>query len=82
MSHLGYDKNEFGHKVSKHLCESCGSTFMLIPPQGPDDGWGEGCLGLGCASYDVTRDVDLMFEIEPRRIKKKEAWRGDGGKDG
>lgn len=75
MSHIGYAENEYGNTVSVHVCESCKCSFTVIPPKTPEDqGW-EGCMGLGCDSYDVGRDVDLMFETEPERITREETWR-------
>jgi hypothetical protein len=57
-------RNEYGVEVSVHVCTSCGDTFTVCPPRDGEPGW-DGCLALGCPSYDVERDADLMFEVEP-----------------
>lgn len=61
MAHLGYDKNEYGTRISKHRCETCGNEFTLCPAIFPEQkGW-ENCLAVGCASYDRSRDLDRLF---------------------
>lgn len=65
MSHRGYAKNEDGTRISVHVCGTCEQIFTLCPAVAPEDpGW-DHCMDRGCDSYDVDRDVDLMFEIEP-----------------
>lgn len=63
--------NEYGTPVSAHVCQTCGAEFTVCPPV--DDGrpgW-DNCLAPECPSYDVTRDADLMFEIEPGLIRRE-----------
>lgn len=68
---LGEALNEFGTEVGVHRCDTCGQWFTVCPDDPEkDDDW-KNCLAETCDSYDVTRDVDLMFEIEPWRIHKK-----------
>ena len=54
------DKNEYGTPVSVHKCLVCGAEFTVCPavPDGVEHG---GCTGPECASYDSSRDVDLLF---------------------
>ncbi len=66
---IGVTLNEHGTPTSLHVCDSCGLLFTVCPPVTNTE-WRTSCLSEECASYDVTRDVDLMFEIEPWRIEK------------
>jgi len=54
------DKNEYGTPMSVHQCLVCGTEFSVIPAlaDGVEHG---GCTGPTCASYDSSRDVDLLF---------------------
>lgn len=61
MSALGLDRNEYGTLVSVHLCNRCGNRFTVCPPV-VDEEWGGECLAEGCASYDLRRDIDLVWE--------------------
>ena len=65
---LGTGLNEFGTEVGVFVCDECGQVFTVCPP--PSDAYGVSCLSIECESYDVERDVDLMFEIEPHRIRR------------
>ena len=71
ISHRGYAKNEHGVSISLHVCDACHQPFTVCPQiiEG-EAGW-ENCMSRGCDSYDVDRDVDLMFEIEPWRVRKE-----------
>ena len=66
MTHIGLGNNKHGTPVSLHKCDDCGSEFSVCPPA--DENWG-GCLGEGCESYDINRDVDalLFFGCKLRR---------------
>ena len=64
---LGLAKNEYGTTVTVFICESCLLIFAVTGDVDPET-FGNACLGLDCDSYDIDRDVDLMFEIEPWRI--------------
>lgn len=68
---LGLAKNEYGTTVTVFVCSSCGQIFTVTGDIDPKT-FGTGCLSVSCDSYDVERDVDLMFEIEPWRIKRDE----------
>lgn len=62
MAHFGYDKNEYGTRISKHRCDTCGEDFTVCPAQPPEaKGW-ENCMAPKCASYDPARDVDRFLE--------------------
>ena len=62
MSYLGITLNEYGTKVSEHRCVACGSYFTVCPMvDSNNDGW-NGCLAETCASYDITRDIDLLWD--------------------
>ena len=52
--------NEYGVRVTEHICDTCGTLFSLCP--GVDD-WPD-CLGIDCDSYDPDREVDLE-DIKP-----------------
>lgn len=60
---LGFTKNEYGHTVTRHRCTTCGDEFTMCPPIKPDrlHMW-EGCLAVGCDSYDPRRDVDKLWD--------------------
>jgi hypothetical protein len=70
MSHRGFTANEYGTRVSAHVCDQCGREFTVCPAKEVGAvGW-DGCLSPECPSYDVERDVDLMLEIEPWRVRR------------
>lgn len=61
MAHLGYDKNEYGTRISRHRCDTCGEDFTVCPAQFPEaTGWAN-CMAPTCASYDPARDVDVIL---------------------
>lgn len=68
---IGLARNEYGTTVTVFVCSSCGYLFTVTGDIDPET-WGTGCLAETCDSYDVERDVDLMFEIEPWRIGKEQ----------
>ena len=72
--HLGIGLNEFGSEIAVFVCDVCGQVFTVCPPPTVEQ-FGESCLSLDCDSYDVERDADLMFEIEPHRIHRNEGDR-------
>ena len=67
---LGTALNEYGTPVGVHRCDSCSRWFTVCPDDTSADAQWAGCLAETCDTYDVTRDVDLMFEIEPWRIRR------------
>ena len=74
MSLLQQTTNEYGTGVSQHRCDTCGNLFTVCPAiESEQDvrekGW-ENCLAVGCDSYDVTRDVDLVWEGIQKFIKR------------
>ncbi len=66
---IGVTLNKYGTPTSLHVCDTCGLLFTVCPPATNRE-WRTSCLAEECESYDVTRDVDLMFEIEPWRIER------------
>ncbi len=69
----GIARNEYGTPVGVHQCSTCGHYFTTCPTTDQRDPYWQDCLSLECDSYDVERDVDLMFEIEPWKIRREEA---------
>jgi len=63
MPIMRYDVNEFGTRVSVHICRYCGDEFTVCPaiPVERESNF-EGCLAVGCPSYDPERDVDKLFD--------------------
>lgn len=62
---IAYDTNEYGTKISRHVCDTCGEPFTLCPAQEPTaPGW-ENCMMPWCDSYDPERDVDRLFADNP-----------------
>lgn len=66
MAKIGQTLNEYGTLVTLFKCEFCGHEFTVCPPVPPDkeDQW-RGCLGIGCPSYDPSRDADKFFDNGP-----------------
>ncbi len=62
-------KNEFGTTISTHICDTCGERFTVCPSATGKEGW-ENCLAEECASYDIKRDADRLFEQGDKRIEK------------
>lgn len=58
--HLGFTLNEYQKTVSKHRCDDCGGEFTVCPPRPITEN--TPCLGVGCPSYDESKDVDKMLE--------------------
>ena len=57
--------NDYGTRVSQHQCNNCGGVFTLCPAVDGIEGdkeWGGCCLGEGCGSYNLTRDIDLLWD--------------------
>lgn len=74
--HTGFSTNEYGTRISIHVCETCGRIFTVCPAAEEDaKGWDD-CLTPTCSSYDPDRDVDKLFEdgdpIADGRIQKLE----------
>ena len=65
---IGESVNEYGTPVSVHWCGSCEQEFTVCPPAG--DNWG-GCLSEECDSYDIHRDIDLVWDREDVEIVKE-----------
>jgi len=68
---IGLAENEYGTTITVMVCDKCGFVFTVTGDIS-EDTFGAGCLDETCESYDVDRDVDLMFEIEPWRISRGE----------
>jgi hypothetical protein len=68
---IGLAENDYGVTVTVFVCSSCGSVFTVTGDIDPDS-WGTGCLAETCDSYDVSRDVGLMFDIEPWRVGRED----------
>ena len=65
MSFVGYTLNDYGRRVSEHRCDRCGNPFTVCPPLDGVEGdakWGGCCLMERCASYDLSRDIDLIWD--------------------
>ena len=65
MVFLRFRSNEYGTSVSEHCCDDCGGVFTLCPAKGGADGdaeWGGCCLAETCGSYDIGRDIDLLWD--------------------
>jgi hypothetical protein len=56
--HVGYGVNEYGTRVSLHVCLVCGREFTVC---GAQDGPIGGCLFPECDSYDIERDAEIYF---------------------
>ncbi len=70
MTHKGLT-TEGGLRVSAHVCETCGEEFTLCPPvEKGVAGW-EGCGSEGCASYDPSRDMDIVFMTDAEIARDK-----------
>ena len=57
---ISYGRNEYGTRVSEHVCLRCGGTFTVCPAYAEED-WG-GCLEPTCETYDPSRDADKLFD--------------------
>lgn len=53
--------NEYGFETAQHICNDCGDVYTVMPPMSEDCGW-DSCLSHNCPSYDVTRDIDSVWE--------------------
>lgn len=68
MSHKGYGVNEYGTRVSLHVCDKCGLEFTIVPAQLNDDF----CGFKFCESYDAIRDVDELLANDLVKVEKRE----------
>jgi hypothetical protein len=62
--------NEYGTPVSVHVCSGCGTDFTVCPAATGEhaDHWDEdGCLGVGCSTYDPSRDIDALWDQMQQR---------------
>ena len=66
---IGLAENGYGTPITVFVCSTCYLIFTVTGDH-TDEEWGTGCTLPDCDSYDVERDVDLTFEIEPWRIHK------------
>ncbi|KKL94881.1 hypothetical protein LCGC14_1860260 [marine sediment metagenome] len=73
VGRIGLVENDYGRPVTLMVCEGCGHLFTITGDHSVEDWGGAVCLGLDCSTYDVERDVDLTFEIEPWRIRRDDA---------
>lgn len=71
--------NEYDTPVLKvSNCVGCEHPFTLCPVP-PEADWSEysGCLGEGCVTYDINRDIDLIWEhVE---VHREPIEKGDSG---
>ena len=61
---VGTSTNEYGIIIGKYKCDTCGEQFTVCPDPhltGDDEHW-QNCLSKGCPSYDINRDLDLMWD--------------------
>ena len=63
--------------ASLRVCEGCHKLFTVTGDYTVTEWGGAVCLGLNCSTYDVERDVDLTFEIEPWRVRRTAIGDGD-----
>lgn len=61
MAYLGEGINEYGTAVSRFVCDTCGEEFTVCPAV-TEEAWGGSCLAEGCGSYDLRRDIDLLWD--------------------
>lgn len=54
--------NEHGTPVTVIDCTACGKQVTVCPAVDPE-AWGEQCLTPDCSAYDITRDVDIWFDV-------------------
>lgn len=61
--HIASTYNEFGTPASMFRCFHCQTIFTVCPVVEPEkhDQW-IGCMAEDCASYDLARDGDKLFE--------------------
>ncbi len=62
-THIGESVNQYGTFISIFKCKTCGDEFTVCPAVPTDalDQWTE-CMSESCASYDVTRDVEIFWD--------------------
>lgn len=70
VGRIGLVENDYGRPATLMVCEGCGQLFTITGDQSVEDWGGAVCLGLECSTYDVERDVDLTFAIEPWRVRR------------
>ena len=61
MGFLRMTVNEYGTPVSEHCCVDCGSIYTVCPAVSEDFGW-DSCLAVECPSYDISRDIDRVWD--------------------
>lgn len=57
---VGESTNSYGTPVSVLRCKTCGNVVSICPVT-TFDKWGDNCLAEDCPSYDINRDMDIMF---------------------
>jgi len=69
---LKYAKNECGTDITEFKCETCGDIFTICPKveSANFDKW-ENCLAKECASYDPSRDADILFMSDDEISQEK-----------
>lgn len=73
MTKISECANEHGTTTSSHICETCGTSFT-VTPGAPGDGEGyENCLAPDCDSYDLHRDLDILFQTDEEIVKNVRA---------
>jgi len=60
---VGESTNEFGTPISVHVCDACGGRFTCCPAIPAGNPHWENCLAVTCPSYDITRDIDLAWDL-------------------
>lgn len=70
--HLGFDENnEYGIRVSKHKCDTCGIEFTVVPGVDETSSAFDNCLADGCESYDPDRDAEILFMSDKEIAREK-----------
>lgn len=70
MAFVKEEPNEHGTTSSHHICDTCGKPFTMTPSCKDKEGW-ENCLADECASYDPSRDADILFMSDEEISREK-----------
>lgn len=73
MAFIREDVNEYGTPVSVMECETCGMEFTVCPSVSDPSKWPD-CTAPECASYDESRDIDIMFGDRSGLEKNREKF--------
>lgn len=71
MTHKGFTTNEYGIRVSLHICDTCKVEFTLTPGVDADATGFDDCTCDECPSYDPDRDMDIVFMTDAEIARDK-----------